>query len=145
MILEIYEHLKHIVTHLLTIFKIAEPKTPAIGRPKKISNEDALTFALYQHASTRATKKSVYEDFRTVLACSYKTFVVSVNRVAVLCLRILCLLMGLNKQTSHPVKYTDATDIPVCLSKNMDTHRTMQNLAGIGKSTKGWFYGLKMT
>ncbi len=145
MIPKIYENLQHIVTHLLHIFKVADKETPAIGRPKKITNRDALTFALYQHASTRSTKKSVYEDFKDMLTCSYKTFVVSVNHVAPLTLRLLCLLMRRNKQVAHPVKYTDATDIPVCLKKNADSHQTMKGLAGLGRSTKGWFYGLKMT
>lgn len=145
MVPKIYENLRHIVTQLLSFFNVAELKTPANGRPKKIKDRDALTLALYQHASTRATKKSVYDDFKETLACSYKTFVVSVNRVAVLTLRMLSLIMRRNKRDSHLVKYTDATDIPVCLKKNMDEHKTMQGLAGLGKSTKGWFYGLKMT
>src|SRR3989338_2672523 len=46
---------------------------------------------------------------------------------------------------AHLVKYTDATDIPVCLKKNADAHRTMRGLAGLGRSTKGWYFGLKMT
>lgn len=141
----VYNNLKHIVTQLLSFFKIAELKTPANGRPKKISDRNALTFALYQHVSTRATKKSVYDDFKWVLNCSYKTFVVSVNRVSTLTIRLLALIMRFNKQHAHLVKYTDATDIPVCLKKNMDDHQTMKGLAGLGRSTKGWFYGLKMT
>lgn len=145
MVPKIFENLQHIITQLLSIFKVAVLETPAIGRPKKISDPDALAFALYQHASTRATKKSVFEDFKTVLDCSYKTFVVSVNRVAVLTLRLLSLIMQWNKQHGHLVKYTDSTDIPVCLKKNMDEHKTMKDLAGLGRSTKGWFYGLKMT
>ena len=67
------------------------------------------------------------------------------NRVAVLSLRLLFILMRLGKKHAHLVKYTDATDIPVCLKKNADSHRTMRGLAGLGKSTKGWYYGLKMT
>ena len=67
------------------------------------------------------------------------------NRVAVLTLRLLSLIMHWNKCNGHLVKYTDATDIPVCLKKNMDDHKTMKELAGLGRSTKGWFYGLKMT
>lgn len=145
MIPKIYENLKHIVTQLTSIFKVADKETSAIGRPKKISDADALTFALYQHASTRATKKSVYEDFKESLACSYKTFVVSVNRAAVMTLRLLSIFMRLNRQGAHLVKYTDATDLPVCLKKNADSHKTMQGLADLGRSTKGWFYGLKMT
>lgn len=141
----IYENLKHIVTRIVRIFKLAVNEASALGRPKKIKNTDALTFALYQHQSTRSTKKSVYEDFKNQLNCSYKTFVVSVNRVALLSIRILLILMNLNKQTAHLVKYTDATDIPVCLKKNADSHKTMKKLAAIGHSSKGWYYGLKMT
>lgn len=141
----VYDNLKHIITHLLQIFKPAALETPAVGRPKKIPDLNALTFALYQHASTRATKKSVWEDFKEVLDCSYKTFVVSVNRVAPLCLRMLACILGTNRQASHLVKYTDATDIPVCLMKNADDHQTMKDVAGLGRSSKGWFYGLKMT
>jgi hypothetical protein len=145
MVPKIFENLQHIIKQLTSFFKVAEPETSAVGRPKKISDREALVFALYQHASTRVTKKSVYDDFRATLDCSYKTFVVSVNRVALLTLRLLSLLMAWNKRNSHLVKYTDATDIPVCLKKNMDDHQTMRGLAGLGRSTKGWFYGLKMT
>jgi len=141
----LYENLKCIVTRMMKIFKLAVSEASAICRPKKITDTDALTFALYQHRSTRSTKKSVYDDFKSMLHCSYKTFVVSVNRVAMLSLRMLFMLMRLNKSTAHLVKYTDATDIPVCLKKNADSHKTMHNLAAIGHSSKGWYYGLKMT
>jgi len=145
MIPRIFKNLKHIVTHIVSTFKIAESETPAIGRPRKISNVDSLTLALYQHASTRATKKSVYEDFKDMLCCSYKTLVVWMNKTAVVSLRILSIIMYTNKRQSHPVKYTDATDIPVCLKKNADEHQTMHGIANWGRSSKGWFYGLKMT
>ena len=141
----IYENLKHTVTRIVSIFKLAVSEASATGRPKKITDTDALTFALYQHQSTRSTKKSVYDDFKNKLNCSYKTFVVSVNRVALLSIRILLILMRLNKQSAHLVKYTDATDIPVCLKKNADSHKTMKDLATIGHSSKGWYYGLKIT
>lgn len=145
MIPQLFVKTKHIITQILSTFKIALPETSAIGRPKKISDADALTYALYQHESTRATKKSVYDDFRDTLNCAYKTFVVSVNRVVLLALKILGILMRMNQRQSHPVKYTDSTDIPVCLKKNADEHQTMRGLAGFGRSSKGWFYGLKMT
>ncbi len=111
----------------------------------KINPEDALTLALYQHASTRATKKSVWDDFRKTLRCSYKTLGVAMNRAAVWSMKILFLLMRLGKKHGHIVKYTDATDLPVCLAKNGGTHRTMKHLADWGRSGKGWYYGLKMT
>lgn len=141
----LFENLQHTVTRICSIFKLAVREASATGRPLKIKPMHALTFALYQHQSTRSTKKSVYEDFKDILHCSYKTFVVSVNRAAHLSLHILILLMRVHKQTAHVVKYTDATDLPVCLKKNADSHKTMHGLAAIGHSSKGWYYGIKMT
>ena len=140
----IYAKIKSIVTHLSYTIKLFD-ETPKSGRPRKITNIDALSLALYQHASTRATKKSVYEDFKHVLRCSYKTLVVWMNKVATVSLRFLAVLMQMNRKSANLVKFTDSTDIPVCLKKNMDSHRTMRKLAGLGHSTKGWYYGLKMT
>ena len=145
MILMIYEKLKSIVTHLVNQFKLRENETARGGRPTKIPTAEALTLALYQRKSSRLTKKSVYEDFKLSLRCSYKTMVVRMNKVALIALRILFILMRLGKKNSHLVKYTDSTDLPVCLKKNADPHKTMRGLADWGRSGKGWFFGLKMT
>lgn len=66
------------------------------------------------------------------------------NRWAHLAAIILALLMKLNRKSSHPIKHMDSTDIPVCLFKNANTHKTMKGLASFGRSSKGIFYGLKM-
>ena len=129
---------------MVRVYHINTAAAPT-GRPRKIPIITAVTLALYQHASTRATKRSLYEDFKTVLRCSYKTLVVSVNRTARLVAQILVLLMRSFAREAHPVKYTDATDLPVCLRKNGDSHRTMRGLAGLGHSSKGGYYGIKMT
>src|SRR3990167_888412 len=115
--LAIYEQLKHRVMHLVKTLNIplAAAKT---GRPRKISKLDSLTLALYQHTSTRATKKSVWHDFSERLQCSYKTLVVAMNEAGRSALLILFRLMRLNKEQAHLVKYTDSTDLPVCLKKN---------------------------
>lgn len=139
-----YDNLKQRITHVVRVYHINTAAAPT-GRPRKIPIITAVTLALYQHASTRATKRSLYEDFKTVLRCSYKTLVVSVNRTARLVAQILVLLMRSFAREAHPVKYTDATDLPVCLRKNGDSHRTMRGLAGLGHSSKGWYYGIKMT
>jgi hypothetical protein len=144
MIPALHAKIKAIVTQLSKQYKLFA-ETPKSGRPRKITPLDSLTFALYQHQSTRSTKKSVYDDFKQILHCSYKTFVVSINKSALISLRLLCLILRWGRQHAHLVKYTDATDIPVCLKKNADSHKTMQGLAGFGRSTKGWFYGIKMT
>lgn len=140
----LFKKLRAVVTQVSHQYRLV-PETSTSGRPRKISPIDAMTLSLYQHQSTRATKRSVYEDFKHVWKCCYKTLVVSMNASALLCLRLIYIIMRLGRKHEHLVKYTDATDIPVCLKKNADTHRTMSGLASFGRSTKGWFYGLKMT
>jgi hypothetical protein len=66
------------------------------------------------------------------------------NRFSYLAAIIFVLLMKINRAYSHPVKHIDSTDIPVCLFKNANAHKTMAGLADFGKNSKGTFYGLKM-
>jgi hypothetical protein len=141
----IYQNLKHIVTYICTQFKLTKHEKHTNGRPLALQDEDALTFALYQHRSTRATKKSVFDDFKQSLQCSYQTFVRRVNMVGILALRILFILMRVGRKDAHLVKFTDATDLPVCLAKNAKRHKTMRGLAAWGHSGKGFYYGLKLT
>ena len=75
---ETFYNLKHIVTYIGKKLKLFD-EAPSSGRPVKIEKADAITFALYQHRSTRGTKISVYRDYAKSLKCSYNTFVVSVN------------------------------------------------------------------
>lgn len=141
---KIFQNLNHIVTYIskkLNLF----PQAKKEGRPLSIKQEDALTLVLYKQQSTRATKKSVYDDFGLESVCSYKTFVVSINRMTIYALRILFYIMQMNRKDSHLIKYTDATDIPVCLAKNGGKHKTMKSLSAWGNSGKGFYYGLKMT
>lgn len=141
----LFKKLQAVVTQLNHQFRLVKNETSTSGRPRKISAINAMTLSLYQHHSTRATKKSVYEDFKEELNCSYKTLVVSMNRSALLCLRLISIIIRWGRKYQHLVKYTDATDIPVCLKKNADHHKTMAGLASLGRSSKGWYYGLKMT
>lgn len=142
--LAIYDNLKQIITHLAKEFKLNLSAAPT-GRPRKISKLDSLVLAAYQHKSTRTTKKSIYDDLKKSLKCTYKTLVVSINDSAVTAKKIIEAVMGMFNQQAHPIKYTDATDLPVCLRKNADKHRVMADFAGFGRSSKGWYYGLKMT
>jgi len=142
---QLFQKLKHIITQLSEKYHIIPKKEIRKGRSLKIRDSEALTLALYKQTSTRATKKSVYEDFKEILSCSYKTLVLAINRVAVVTLKLLFVLMRLGKKDAHWLKYTDATDIPVCLTKNGKKHKTMRSLAGWGHSGKGFYFGLKLT
>lgn len=142
---EIYQKLKHTITQLCEQFHIITPRATHKGRTLKIQDIEALTLSLYKQVSTRATKKSVYDDFKDLLSCSYKTLTIAINRVATLSMKLLFVIMRLGRKHAHLLKFTDATDIPVCLAKNGKRHKTMQGLAGWGYSGKGFYFGLKLT
>lgn len=141
--LQVYNELKQKVTFFyqkLKLFKYEKTK----GRKLAISLIDTITLALYKQTSTRKTKKSLWNDLRKYLKCSYKTLVVNLNKCALLALIILLRLRSLNRENAHLVKHTGATDISVCLNKNAKNHKTMYGLASWGHSGKGFYYGLKL-
>jgi hypothetical protein len=113
------------------------------GRPLAITPTDTITLSLFKQSQGIKTKKAIWRIFD--LACSYKTLVVNMNRLAIYALLILNAILRWNQNHAHLVKHTDSTDIPVCLNKNARNHQTMQGLASWGHSGKGFYYGLKMT
>lgn len=137
----VYNELKEKVMFLYHKLKLftQEKKT---GRKLSLSVTETITLALYKQTQSIATKKAVWKDFAP--PCSYKTFVVNVNRCALLALLVLMRILRFNQSQAHPIKHTDSTDIPVCLNKNANRHKIMQGLAQWGYSGKGWFYGLKL-
>jgi hypothetical protein len=143
MIPQIYDNLRKTVVVLYQNLKLSRYEK-STGRPKKISITDALSLALYKQKRGSDTKKSVYDDFKRVLRCSYKTFVVSLNRWSILAGHILLLLIKKARKTAHPIKHIDSTDIPVSLNKNAKHHKTMRVLSAWGRNGKGYYYGLKL-
>jgi hypothetical protein len=141
--IQVYQELKQKVNFFyqkLKLYKYEKTK----GRKLAIPIVDTITLALYRQASSRATKKSLWNDFSKILKCSYKTLVVNLNKCSILCLQILKCIFLSNRQNSHIIKHTDSTDIPVCLNKNAKYHKTMKIVSSWGHSGKGLFYGLKL-
>lgn len=114
------------------------------GRKLALPIIETLSLGLFWHLQGIVTKKSVYDLLSLSAVCSYKTFVVNVNRLGPVALQIISLIMSHNRKFAHLIKFTDATDIPVCLLKNVDHHKTMKGLASLSKSSKGWYYGMKL-
>lgn len=140
----IYQKLKGIVANIYYHIGLNR-KEQQKGRKLKIKIIDTLTLGIYQHQSGRNTKKSLWSDFRESLNCSYKTLVVNLNRFAKFVLLILYFILKQNRLNAHIIKHTDSTDIPVCLNKNVNKHRTMKLFSSWGHSGKGLYYGLKMS
>lgn len=114
------------------------------GRKLAVAIEDILTLSLFKQAHHIATKKSLYNIFKNNFKCSYKTLVVNINRWAHLAAIILMLIMKINRKNQHPIKHIDSTDIPVCLFKNANNHKTMKDFASYYRNSKGTFFGLRL-
>jgi len=139
--LSVFHNLKDKVVFLYKQLKL-KTFEKATGRPRTLKNQDVITLALYKHTQGIPTRKQLWRDFTP--ACTYKTFNESVNRLLPQILRILLAFIALNRGSAHPVKYTDATDLPVCRNKNAKHHKTMSAFATWGRSSKGFYYGLKL-
>lgn len=113
------------------------------GRKLAINPEDTVALSVFQHSQGIITKKSVWEMFE--LKCSYKTFVVNVNKLFIYALLFLNMILKENQKNAGLVKLTDSTDIPVCLNKNAKYCKTMKAFSSWGHSGKGLYYGLKMS
>ena len=112
------------------------------GRKPALTNVDAVTSAIFKQKQNIASKKSLYEILEPL--CSYKTFVATINRAEKYLALIIGVVMKILGTEAHPVKLTDSTDIPSCLTKNARNHRTMRGLAAWSKNGKGFFFGLKL-
>jgi len=104
--------------------------------------EQIISAAIFKQKNNIATKKALHEILKP--NCSYKTLVVNLIRFADLGAIILFLLMKINRSNQHLIKHLDSTDIPVCLFKNANSHKTMKGLASFANHGQGPYFGLKM-
>lgn len=140
--LQVLKHVRETVKVLYNKLKL-KIFEKATGRPRTLSNQDVISLAIYKHTQGIPTRKQIWKDFLKGVT-TYKTFNESVNRLLPMIMRILLTLIALNRKHAHLVKYTDSTDVPVCLNKNAKYHKTMSGFARWGKGSKGFIFGLKL-
>ncbi len=139
--IQIYSTLKNAVQKVYTFLHL-EKHESATGRSLAISLVDSITLAIFKQQQNIITKQSLFEMVNP--PCVYKTFVEAINRAGAFLLLFIALIIKTNRKAAHLVKFTDSTDLPVCLLKNAKTNKTMHGLAAFSKTGKGWFYGLKL-
>lgn len=141
LVCHVYQVIQRKVRTLVRFLKL-HTLVAKVGRPLSLSITDALTYGLYWKKANLKTKKALYDLVEP--PCSYKTFVVSLNRWSVIAAFILMALLKINRCFQHPVKHIDSTAIPVCKYRNRYIHRTMRLLADVGHTGDGPFYGIKL-
>ena len=136
-----YHNLNTIVSNFFRTLKFNEREHPK-GRKPLLTNSEIVTSVIFKQRQNIAIKKSLYEILEP--PCSYNRFVVALNRAGVYLARIITVIMQFLQKQAHLIKFTDSTELPVCLLKNSMSHRTMKVLSAMSKSSKGFFYGLKL-
>jgi hypothetical protein len=116
-------------------------------RNGRMSLSELLTIMVMFHYSPCKNFKYFYEvhlngfhknDFPELI--SYSRFVQLMPRMLVPLSILLHSLFG--EETG--VYIADATSIPVCHNKRISRNRVFENIAKRGKTTMGWFFGLKL-
>jgi hypothetical protein len=116
-------------------------------RKSRLSTSEVITILIlfhqsgyrnFKHFYLRYVCSSLYKDFPGL--CSYTQFLGLQKRVVLL---FFCLLQGLLGCCTG-ISLVDSTSLEVCHIKRSSSHRVFKGIAKKGKTTKGWFYGLKL-
>ncbi len=116
-------------------------------RPCQMQLSELLTLMVLFHLSPCKNFKYFYlfhvgalhqQDFPALL--SYNRFVQLIPRLFVPLSILLHSVLG--EKTG--IYIADATSLPLCHNKRINRHRVFKGIAARGKTTMGWFYGLKL-
>ena len=98
-----YNVIIHEVSVLYKGLKLDKLRKKTKGRKLAIPIDQMLAMGIFKQQYGIETKKSVYQLLKP--ACSYKTFVVNLNRFAPLAALILSIILYINKLFAHPIKW----------------------------------------
>jgi hypothetical protein len=117
-------------------------------QPALSLSEIATILIFYHHSGYKCFEyyyqRCVLKDLRSCFpkAPSYSRFVQLIPR----CLRLLhCMSQFLGRVHSGPGLYfIDSKKLPVCHNRRIHSNKVFKGLAQRGKSSTGWFFGLKI-
>lgn len=117
--------------------------------PSSLSLSEIMTILIYYHYSDYRTFKAFYKkgvlgvyhsDFPT--APSYNRFVELIPRAGIPLRAFVAYRCSQAQRTG--VHFIDSTKLPVCLVPRAHQHKVFRGWAAKGKTSTGWFYGLKL-
>lgn len=117
-------------------------------RIPEVTHSEILTIILLYHQSPCKNFKYFYVSYLQLYKAEF-TRLLSYDRFITLKKRVLCYLVLLLEWYCHQaqatgISYVDATSLAVCHPKRISRNRVFAGVAALGKTTKGWFFGLKL-
>lgn len=117
------------------------------NKPGRMSLSEVMTICIWFHASNHRTFKKYYQEYVCVHLAdcfpgqvSYPRFLRLMRECT---LPLLALMMSLLAPATL-VNFVDSTTLDVCHNKRIWKHRVFKGIAARGKSSMGWFFGLKL-
>lgn len=148
------------MTDLTTIFVEIDDfckefeKQIKIGREKERNREMALsmsevmTISINFHFSGHATFKDYYEKHVRIYLKNEFPKLVSYNRFIELrktiVMPILIFLCTRKLSACTGISFVDSFKLEACNIKRSSSHKTLKSIAKKGKTSMGWFYGMKV-
>lgn len=117
--------------------------------PCRLSTSEIITILIFYHLSGFKNFKLYYTRLVANSLKEYFPDLVSYNRFIELIPRHLLPLFALAKMHCFLAKkteiyYIDSKKLPVCDNRRIHSNRVFSGIAKRGKSSMGWFYGLKI-
>jgi hypothetical protein len=128
---------------------LPSPKSRGGSRgPKRcLSNSEIMTILIFFQSSGWRNFKHFYIQFLCVYwkkefpnLPSYNRFIEIMNRIVF----HLVLFSQVNSGKRTGIYYIDSTCLPVCHLKRSRRHKTFDEIAKYGRTSVGWFFGLKL-
>lgn len=118
-------------------------------RQPELSTSEIITLLAYYHHSGYKNFQYYYQRLVLPLMKPYFPKLLSYSRFVELIPRQLTPVFALARYLAFTnprtnCYFTDAKKLPVCDNRRIHSHKVFGLLAGRGKSSTGWFYGLKL-
>lgn len=116
-------------------------------RRTRLTLSEILTIVIHFHRSNHKTFKHYYQGYVSVhlrsdfpQLVSYNRFVELAQAAAIPLLVLLTSLLG----APTLANFIDSTTLKVCHNRRIRRHQVFKSIAARGKTSMGWFYGLKL-
>lgn len=153
-LLQLFCIVDELVTDILPQTNLLPKTTSNAGRKHNLSIAEAVTISLYRFLFPWTDFKHYY-----AFVCNYHVnefprlphydnMLTFQKQLLPFLQQLLGLLIAINRATFKNKKirimFIDGSALPVCVNKRIFTHKVAKKVAQRGKSSMGWFYGVKL-
>lgn len=121
------------------------------GPKRKLSLEQIVALNIYRFHFKIGDLKNYHKMIKELIQDkvpnlpNYENFMKTTNKSTIFIFAFLNFLMQMNRTKGSRIHYMDSTPISVCQNYKIYSHKVTKKIARRSKSTKGWWYGFKMS